>query len=375
MLKKILLLTVIVGAANASAVMAAALNSGQIEAKAKWTAEDVPAIAGWFTSPQAAELFALADVRTGVDAHPEIATQLDVLFADAEMQALLASPRPRLMTQAAGAHFARWHATLNGILGRVTYTDGSDEKAAIVSMGKLCVFTLPDFPTYVIKLPIAEYPLGMSWGRRVQSDEAAPHQLISRVLAAQGVNKFIAEEGLGLVDPIKKWLYRTPGTPAQSDSAYAVVAERVLYNPDDQVVSLASLLADAGMSPTEMTDLMCGNGYSNRDFASSEHGELVEQIVQLITGEGLWSIYSKKDIAGANVKLYKDATGQMRAAFIDLERPAFGGSETRFFFHQSPQEVINNGLAGMNEFGPLLQDAYDKVHGPAAAAGGPSSDE
>jgi hypothetical protein len=250
-----------------------------------------------------------------------------------------------------------WHTQLTNILARFN--------AEIVSLDKICVFTLENFPMFMIKLQIAEYPLNMSYGLGVMSDEAAPMQLISRVLAAQSVNKFIAKEGLALIDPINKWLYPIPGTPAQRDISYAVIAERVLYNPDDQVVRLASFLAGAGISPTEITDIMRSNGYSNRDFASEEHGELLEQIIQVITHEGLWNIYSNRNITGANIKLYTGTDGLMHATFIDLERPALGGGDPTQFWHQNPQEIINNGNAGMNEFGPLIQDAYDQAYTPA----------
>ncbi len=171
-----------------------------------------------------------------------------------------------------------------------------------------------------------------------------PYQNISRVFYNQKIKRCVQENHLNHVRIIEKYLYHIPGKPAAlCDDNYVVVVEdisRLLATNRNR--QFADFMESSGLRDKSAADILA---------VKSVYDELLTELVQVITYAGLW------DLGETNVVLI-DENGILKWAFIDTEKPGFGGSEDRSFFQKNYEEFRKNAECGVNELSERLMKYF-----------------
>lgn len=169
-------------------------------------------------------------------------------------------------------------------------------------------------------------------------EAVTPYQNISRVFYNQKIKMCVQENNLHHVRIIKKYLYHIPGKPAElCDDNYIVIVEdlsKLLSTNKNRL--FADFMESIGRRDKLGTDILAVNPV---------YEELLTELVQVITYAGLW------DLNEHNVYLIEE-DGILKWAFIDTEKPGFGGSEDESFFHKNYTEFVKNaecGIDGLSE--------------------------
>ena len=176
------------------------------------------------------------------------------------------------------------------------------------------------------------------------------YQNVSRVFYNRKIRMFVEQNKLEHVGVFKKYLYHIPGRPKElCDSNYLVVAEKV---PNVPTISVNNLLLQQ-LTFDENQEIMARTA---GDYVRPEYEEAFLEIIQVITGVGLW------DIGHANIALIPVATEndnngwgpQYRFFIIDSEQPALGYCRDKDFFHKNPEQIIHNGNYSMKKLREYL---------------------
>ncbi len=373
---------------------------------------ELAAVHAWCESEQASSLVTAADIASN---NPALRARLDEIFGDPEMQEFMRNQRLMIKDASRFRHSLRTGAERSLYQGRpstinpgTAWTSFNTRKQAylqechqtlamILERHPGVTATAPDhdgiitvivadFPTYKVEIALFDWPLSIQGP--FYSENRFPLQNIAAPLYAQTMNHFIATEGLRYIDRTDQWLYHLPNTPEMplNDHHYIVVAHNVSYDKDLEITTLADL------AEAQRTGIIACSLYTAQEIEN-----LLVEMTQLITHTGIWVL---GPLENAKIALYRDADNHLRAAFMNIRRPALGGSEARRFYrkhteteqraafinhadeslgrlHDVPEEMIGRGNAGMDDFRELLKQAHDKKYsvttGAATAASGSGS--
>jgi hypothetical protein len=248
---------------------------------------------------------------------------------------------------------------LLGAFGGVIHRNAAHEEPGTVA------FSFEKYPDYVVKcLAWNYYPLGcydpsgryscLVPGCRI-SGYSFPLQLVSRVLYAQEINKFVTEHHIDDVAAPEKWLYIFPWASREplSDANLFVVAERVEFKQGEQKQLLHILKKELG-SVAATRELLV------QKASDLDNHSLLAHMARVILAVGLYDFFPKTQ----NFVMCRsaDPARGVRVVFTDTERPPFGGSDPLNFFHLPladggiSQEVVSNGRVGLDTLASFLNE-------------------
>ena len=202
------------------------------------------------------------------------------------------------------------------------------------------VFSFEEYPKYVVKcLAWNYYPLGcydaaggyscMVPGCNI-SGVSFPFQLVSRVLYAEEIKRFVCDNQITNVHAPEKWLYLFPSTKHEplNDKNLFIVVQKINFDHEQQKKLVKKHLK---FSPEAVTKEML-----LKKSADIHDHSLLANIVRVILAVGVWDF-----TFGAEnfvlLKPHKDCD-EIEAFFIDTDRPAFGGGNPFNFFHKKEHE-------------------------------------
>ncbi|MFH1253927.1 MAG: hypothetical protein V1646_00680 [bacterium] len=177
-------------------------------------------------------------------------------------------------------------------------------------------------------------------------EAVTPYQNISRVFYNQKIKRFVKENGLNHVRLIEKYLYHIPGKPeALCDDNYIVVVEDVSkFLATNKNRLFSDFMESSRLKDNSGTDILA---------VRSVYEELLTELVQVITYVGLW------DLNEHNVYLIEE-DGILKWAFIDTEKPGFGGSEDKSFFQKNHDEFMRNASTGIDGLSEWLMKYFKR---------------
>ena len=337
---------------------------------AERTAAALAAVNEWRSSEQAAIVLSMANISD-----PALKAALDSLFNDPEMQDFMRQQRLMMKDSNRFSHSLRTdfqRSSYAGMPSQVEVRDLADaflaqQRAYITARTSLLndilkrhrgimktrlnsdgviALIFPSFKRYKVEIALYDWPI-VTQGPFYSAKRFVLHDLAA-ALHAKSINDVIETEVLRRIDRVDTQLYRLPWAPdrALNDHDFVVVAPYYIYGEDALATTYADLLEtqkylreqtgekEGGMPiyKAKQTPFACSLGVSLDEL----DGILVE-IVQVITGASIWCVGSLKH---ANIILYRTPDGELRAAFTNIRRPAFGSSEAIDFYRKEPKETL-----------------------------------
>ncbi len=334
------------------------------------TAEALAAVDEWCGSDQAGIVVSMAHI-----ANPRFKAALDYFFGDPEVGHLMRKsrfmmedgnqfshtlrtrddrsryagvPSPIVWSEARKAfeaaqraHLAEREYLLSGVLTR----HPGIERTSINSDGIISLI-FPGFEGYKVEIALYDWPI-VRQGPFYSEERFVLHDLAA-ALHAKSINDVIETQRLGHIDRVDTQLYRLPWVleRALNDHDFVVVTPYHKYGTEALITTYADLLetqkylreqigekeGGAPIYKARQTPLACSLGLSAEEL----DGVLVE-IIQVITGASIWCVGS---LDHANIILYRAASGELRAAFTNIRRPAFGSSEAKDFYQKESSETL-----------------------------------
>jgi len=310
----------------------------------------------WDSSVQAQEIKQTKNIRI-IDA--DFALFLDLFVQNDEIKRLLES-RPsydytnavvpadvdsesekEAVTEDDKVLYLAWYESFKKAIesfGGTLFSTSSHESPAT-----LCLM-FENFPNYTVQFRASNaYRLGFydevgllagcaNPGYRI-SEYEFPVQLVSHILYVDAINSFREENELFNVDVAQKYLYVFPGCEDMplNDSSSFIVSENYP-------------LSDAQASCWDQLKIAYKKYLESGSFdESDEYQKLLCQLFAVIKAVGIWDISKNSKKMG----FAESCRGEEKFIFLNLERPAFGGSNPGFFFQQNADEVESNAAVGL----------------------------
>lgn len=155
------------------------------------------------------------------------------------------------------------------------------------------------------------------------NETVSKYQLVSRVFYNEKINKFVNKNNFKHVRCLEEYLYNLPGKGREvCDENYVVVQEAVQKSNFRFEDIFNKVCFPQVLSENEV-------GLDWQFIA------LLKELCAVIKQAALW------DITPANVFLIKE-NGVLKVVFVGAVRPAWSGSEERWFFHKDNPEIVGN---------------------------------
>lgn len=203
----------------------------------------------------------------------------------------------------------------------------------LVPTANTTVLTTPTWD-FVVRIPRYEWYDTYAEEEKHIPMRPSQYQNVSRVFYSKQINDFIEHENLNRIYPFKQYLYHIPGKEGDlCDENYLVVGEKIRSLPSVELnaARFASIVEEGVTS-------LYGELEVPEIYPLDE--ELVIQILQVITFAAMWDIKLK------NLFLIEEA-GELKALFLDTEKPGLGGGADANFYHTDRGEVLSNTRTGL----------------------------